>query len=103
MKSAGREETPEAAESREDMNMNMNAVQRNKSFRQVVRKALLRSPERKYTTAGDRACGAMMRDARRRRRSRPDPEMDAIHTWAMLELRREIREGFWNPVPARAA
>ena len=77
----------------------MKTVQRKKDFRQIVRKALLRSPERKYTTAGDRACGAMMREARRRR-CQPDPEMDAIHAWAVFELRREIREGFWDPRPA---
>ena len=77
----------------------MNTVQRKKDFRQIVRKMLLRAPERKYTTAGDRACGAMMRDARRRRRCRPDPEMDAIHAWAVFELRREIREGFWEQRP----
>ena len=73
----------------------MNTIQRTSSVRRMIRKVIFRMPERKYFVSGDRACRAMMQNARRRRR-RPDPEADSILARAASELRAEIRAGFWD-------
>ena len=73
----------------------MNTVQRSGAVRRMIRKMVFRMPERKYFVSGDRACRAMMQNARRRRR-RQDPEADSILAWAASELRAEIRAGFWE-------
>ena len=73
----------------------MNKVQRTRGIRKIVREMVCREPVQKYVTAGDRACGRMMREARPRRR-KSDPSDSAILAWAMFDLSREIIGGFWN-------
>ena len=61
---------------------------------------LFKEPEKKYVTAGDRACRVMMieawraREARRLRMIRADDQR--IMARAMVDLGREIAEGFWE-------
>ena len=73
----------------------MNKVQRTRGFRKIVREVVWRKPVQKYITAGDRACGRMMREARPRRQ-KPGPSDSAILAWAMFDLSREDMGGFWN-------
>ena len=73
----------------------MNKVQRTRGFRKIVREVVCREPVQKYVTAGDRACGRMMREARLRKR-KPGPSDSAILAWAMFDLSREVMGGFWN-------
>ena len=77
----------------------MNTVQRTNSVRRMIRRIIFRMPDRKYFVSGDRACRAMMQNARHRRR-RPDPEADSILARAVSELRAEIRAGFWEKTAA---
>ena len=77
----------------------MNTVQRTNSVRRMIRRIIFRMPDRKYFVSGDRACRAMMQNARRHRR-RPDPEADSILARAVSELRAEIRAGFWEKTAA---
>ena len=76
----------------------MNTIRRTSSVRRMIRRIVFRMPERKYFVSGDRACRAMMQNARRRRRS--DPEADSILAHAAFELRAEIRTGFWEKTAA---
>ena len=73
----------------------MNTVQRAKGIRKLIRKAICRGAARNYVTAGDRACGVMMREALRLRRG-PGPSDSVILARAMSDLAREIRSGFWE-------
>lgn len=73
----------------------MNQVQRTKGIRKMIRTAVLGNPNPKYITAGDKACGSMMREARSRRQ-KPGPSDSAILTWARFDLMTEILGGFWE-------
>ena len=73
----------------------MNAVQRTKGIRKIIRKTVFREEAQKFVTAGDRACGRMMQEARFPQR-RPSPSDSAILAWAMFDLSREIIGGFWD-------
>ena len=80
----------------------MNKVRRANSITRMARRFLYGMPDRKYVVSGDRACGEMMRNARRRRRVR-DTEDESILAWARFELRREILDGFWDKGAAYTA
>ena len=73
----------------------MKPVQRTRGIRKVIRVAVFRGTVQKFVTAGDRACGRMMREARPRRRQ-PGPSDGAILAWARFDLEREIMGGFWE-------
>ncbi len=73
----------------------MNTVQRTKGIRKFIRVTVLRGTVQKFVTAGDRACGRMMREARGRRQ-KPGPSDSAILAWAQFDLAREILSGFWE-------
>ncbi len=73
----------------------MNKVQRTRGVRKAVRVSLLGKPVQKFVTAGDDACGRMMREARRFRS--PGPSASAILAWARFDLAREIMGGYWQP------
>ena len=73
----------------------MNTVQRTKGIRKIIRVSVLGKPVEKHVTAGDRACGRMMREARSRRQ-KPGPSDSAILAWARFDLAREILGGFWE-------
>ena len=84
----------------------MDKVQRASIVIRMIRRILFNMPERKYVTAGDRACREMIRAPRRRRRA--DPSDDSILAWAMFDLTKEMIEGFWDqrasrPVPTGCA
>ncbi len=55
---------------------------------------IFKESEKKYVTAGDRACRMMMLEARRQRLIRADDQR--IMARAMVDLGREIAEGFWE-------
>ena len=80
----------------------MNTIQRSGSIRRLVRRFILRMPEKKHFVSGDRACLRMMQNARRRRR-RPDPEEESILACARIDLMREITSGFWERAGNTAA
>ena len=73
----------------------MRTVRRTKGIRRIIREAVLGKPVRTYVTAGDRACGRLMREARPRRQA-PGPSDSAILAWARFDLSREILGGFWE-------
>ena len=73
----------------------MNTVQRTKGIRKFIRVTVLRGTVQKFVTAGDRACGRMMRESRGRRQ-KPGPSDSAILAWAQFDLAREILSGFWE-------
>ena len=73
----------------------MNTVQRTRGLRRIIRAIARRAPAPKFVTAGDRACGRMMREARSEKR-KPAPSDSAILAWARFDLSREIRDGFWE-------
>ena len=73
----------------------MNKVQRTRGIRKMVREVICGKPARKYVTAGDRACGRLMREAGPRRR-KPGPSDSAILAWAMFDLSREVMGGIWD-------
>ena len=73
----------------------MNRIQRTRGIRKIVRKAVCGETVPKYVTAGDRACGRMMREAGSRRR-KPGPSDSAIMAWARFDLAREILGGCWE-------
>ena len=73
----------------------MNTVKRAKGIRKVIRKVVFGKPVAKYVVSGDRACGRMMREARRFR-PRSGPCDSAILAWAKIDLAREIVSGFWD-------
>lgn len=77
----------------------MNAVKRTKGIRKVIRGIVSGRPGQRFVTAGDRACGRMIREARPRRGS-PGPSDQAILSWALFDLSREILGGFWEQRPA---
>ena len=72
----------------------MNPVQRTKGIRRAIQTRLMMRPAQKFVTAGDSACGQMMREARQRRI--PGPSDSAILAWARYDLEREILGGFWQ-------
>ena len=72
----------------------MNTVQRTRGIRRAVRTILTNRPAQKFVTAGDSACGQMMREARRR--LIPCPSDSAILAWAKYDLACEILSGFWQ-------
>ena len=72
----------------------MNTVQRTRGILKAVRVNLLNKPIRKYVTAGDSACGQMMREARQRRM--PGPSDSMILAWAKFDLQCEILGGYWQ-------
>ena len=72
----------------------MNAVQRTKGIRRIIRTGIMNRPAQKFVTAGTNACGRMMCDARRRRN--PGPSDSAILAWAKYDLACEILSGFWQ-------
>ena len=72
----------------------MNTVQRTKGIRKILRVNILRKPIRRYATAGDRACGRMVSEAREHRK--PGPSDHAILAWARFDLSREILGGYWE-------
>ena len=87
------EATPTAGKTKKETEAGkMNAVRRANVLRRMVRRIVFRMPERKYVTAGDRACRELMRGSRRN----PDPSDDSILAWALYDLRKEILEGFWD-------
>lgn len=71
----------------------MNTVQRTRGIRKTLQARVANRPAQKFVTAGDRACGRMMQEARRRRI--PCPSDSAILAWARYDLEREILGGFW--------
>ena len=73
----------------------MHTVQRTRGIRKMVRMAVLRKSTPKYVTAGDRACGRMMWEARERKQ-KPGPSDSAILAWAEFDLARELLGGFWE-------
>ena len=73
----------------------MNSVQRTKGIEKMIRVVVLRKPVPKYVTAGDTACGKMMREARPRPQN-PFPSDKAILARAESDLAREIMSGFWQ-------
>ena len=73
----------------------MNSVQRTKGIRKVIKVVVLRKSVQKYVTAGNWACGRMMREARSRHQ-KPDPSDEAILAWAQFDLSRELMGGFWQ-------
>lgn len=72
----------------------MNTVTRGSRFRRIVRRYVFGMPEKRYGAAGDRACRAMVESARSRRSAIPSNEI--IMARALYDLRREIRNGFWD-------
>lgn len=80
----------------------MNTVKRANIIRRRISRIVFRKPDRKYTTAGDRACRKWTARTPRRRRV-PDPEEMAILAWARFELARETVSGFWDRKAASAA
>ena len=73
----------------------MNTVQRTRGIRKLIRVTLLGKPVQRFVTAGDRACGRIMREAT----PRPQqffPSDGAILAWAKFDLSREIMGGFWE-------
>ncbi len=73
----------------------MKSVQRTRGIIRIIRRAACGVPAPKYVTAGDLACGRMMRNARSRRQG-PGPSDAAILAWAKFDLAREIMGGFWE-------
>ncbi len=73
----------------------MNTVQRTRGIRKLARRIVCRGAARSYVTAGDQACGKLMREARALRHG-PGPSDSAILARAMSDLAREIRSGFWE-------
>ncbi len=73
----------------------MKSVQRTRGIIRIIRRAACGVPAPKYVTAGDLACGRMMRNARSRRKG-PGPSDAAILAWAKFDLAREILGGFWE-------
>ena len=73
----------------------MNTVQRTRGLRRIIRAIARRAPAPKFVTAGDRACGRMMREARARRQP-SGPSDRAILARAQDDLAREIMGGFWE-------
>ena len=73
----------------------MNSVKRTKGIRKIIRKVVFGKPTAKYTISGDKACGQMMREARRFH-PRSFPIDVAILAWAKMDLAREIVSGFWE-------
>ena len=72
----------------------MNTVQRTKGIRKVIQVSLMNRPAQKFVTAGDSACGQMMREARQR--LMPGPSDSAILAWARYDLACEILGGYWQ-------
>ena len=72
----------------------MKKVQRTRGIRRMIRAAVFGRPAQKFVTAGSRACGRMVRDARARRASGPDDR--AILAWAEFDTVREVMGGFWD-------
>ena len=73
----------------------MKSVQRTRGIMKVIREAAFGTAVPKYVTAGNLACGQMMRDVRTRRLG-PGPSDAAILAWARFDLAREIMGGFWE-------
>ena len=61
---------------------------------------IFKESEKKYVTAGDRACRVLMFEAQReqalRRQRRIEADDRRIMNRAMVDLGREIAEGFWD-------
>ncbi len=72
----------------------MNTIRRTNRIGRIIRRVIFRMPEKKYFVSGDRACRAMMQNARRRQK--PDSEEESILARAAAELRAELRSGFWD-------
>ena len=72
----------------------MNKVQRTSGIRRAIRTILTNRPAQKFVTAGDSACGQMMREARQR--LMPGPSDSAILAWARYDLACEILGGYWQ-------
>ena len=86
-----------ATPGRREGGMGMKKVQRTKGIRKVIRVNVLGGSVQKYVTAGDRACGRMVRGSRRQRQHIVfGPSDSAILAWAQFDLSREILGGFWN-------
>lgn len=77
----------------------MSTVRRSRGIRRIIRR--IGGSEQKYVTAGDRACGDMIRRARPRRYRNSGPTDSAIMAWARFDLAREILGGFWERQPVR--
>ena len=73
----------------------MKSVQRTRGIMKIIREAAFGTAAPKYVTAGNLACGQMMRDVRTRRLG-PCPSDAAILAWARFDLAREIMGGFWE-------
>ncbi len=73
----------------------MKSVQRTRGIRRAFRVLLSGRRAPRYFTAGDRACGKMMWEARLRRRA-PGPSDSQILLMARFDLSRELREGYWR-------
>ena len=73
----------------------MNTVQRTRGIRKIIRANVFGKPVQKHVTAGDRACGRIMREARSGHQ-KPGPSDSAILAWARFDLMREILGGFWE-------
>ena len=73
----------------------MNSVYRTKGIRKLIRAITFRGTAPRYVTAGSRACGRMMREARPRPQ-KPGPSDRAILACARFDLTREIISGFWD-------
>lgn len=73
----------------------MNTVYRTKGIRKLIRVITFRGPVQRFVTAGSRACGKMMREARPRPQ-KPGPSDRAILACARFDLAREIISGFWD-------
>ena len=71
----------------------MNKVQRTKGIRRIIRTRVMNIPARKYVIAGCDSCSLMMYEARQRRI--PGPSDSAILARAQVDLKREIRSGYW--------
>ena len=73
----------------------MKSVQRTRGIKKIIREAAFGTTTPKYVTAGNLACGQLMRDAQSRRQG-PGPSDAAILAWAKFDLAREIMGGFWE-------
>ncbi|GEM_PF-5601603 len=72
----------------------MNAVQRARGVKRIIRRFVLNRPAQKFVIAGDRACRERIRRSVSRRQSGPSDF--SILAWASYDLSREIRNGFWE-------
>lgn len=71
----------------------MKSVQRTKGICRIIRKTILRKAVQKYITAGDRACGGMVRETRYRHQ-KPRPCDGPFLSRTMFGILQEFPGGF---------